>query len=65
MKARKPVRRRRQFAGCAGFNGAAPMKARKLGRGGTRKARRKGLQWGRADEGAETMRACAKVEPTW
>ncbi len=47
-----PVRREGAFF--RGFNGAAPLKARKREERVEERAARAGLQWGRAVEGAET-----------
>ncbi len=54
MKARKHQPAGMLRGRFAGFNGAAPMKARKPFGGVGQWAVRELLQWGRADEGAET-----------
>ncbi len=54
MKARKHIRMAELPARQAGFNGAAPMKARKPETRTENGPQALMLQWGRADEGAET-----------
>jgi len=54
MKARKPTTRGSSSSRTAGFNGAAPLKARKQSILDDIWTAMEELQWGRAVEGAET-----------